>query len=86
MSIRTDGSSVADAHERVEVDREEEGLRWRCPNNHTSWERTNSHLWCHACHRRSRSDPDVDPEHYEIYDAKHDREIPFSAVEFAEPL
>jgi len=38
--------------------------KWRCPAGHTSWERINSHVWCHACSRelQGADAADVDPE------------------------
>ncbi len=42
--------------------------KWRCPAGHTSWERINSHVWCHACSRelQGADAADVDPEWYEL--------------------
>jgi len=79
-----DGSSLADAPERVVIDPEddEESLRWRCPNGHSNWSPTNSHIWCQSCARQAQHDPEVDAEHYEIRDAKTDETISWSAVEF----
>ena len=76
MSIRTDGSALADA-QRVEIDLEDERDRWRfrCPNNHTTWSRTNNHIWCQGCSRAG-----VDPEHYEVVDKRSGEEVPWSAV------
>jgi len=80
----TDGSSVLDAPERVVIDPEddEEPLRWRCPNGHSNWSPTNSHIWCQSCARAAQHDPEVDAEHYEIVDAKTDETISWSAVDF----
>jgi ribosomal protein L37AE/L43A len=83
---RTDGSAAADAHEIVRVDRHDEPYRWRCPNGHTSWDRTNAHIWCHSCRRAGEGGADVEAEHYEIVDAKRERAVPYSAVEFAGEL
>lgn len=86
MSVRQlvgDGSARADAHATVEIDREDEPYRWRCPNGHISWDRTNNHLWCPSCRRAGENGADVAAEHYEIVDAKHDRTVPYAAVEFA---
>lgn len=76
-----DGSAAADAHPRVRVDRQDEPYRWRCPNGHTDWDKTNSHIWCRSCRMQNENGEDMDPEHYEIVDEKTDREIPWSAVE-----
>lgn len=84
--LYADGSAVADRHETVRVDRDEEPWRWRCPNGHTSWDRTNNHVWCPECRRANEAGADVHPEHYEIVDARNDRTIPYSAVEFAGTL
>lgn len=80
-----DGSAHADAR-RVLVDRDAEPHRWRCPNGHTSWTRTNSHLWCKSCRAASEHDDDVHPEHYALRDAKRDVEVAFGAVVFADDL
>lgn len=77
--IHADGSSPADAM-RVEIDRENERYRWACPNGHTSWDRTNSHVWCSECARQSENGADVEPEHWEIVDKKTGETIPYSAV------
>lgn len=76
-----DGSAQTDAR-RVRIDRTPpEKYRWRCPNGHVDWDRTNNHIWCPGCARASRHDPDVDPEHYHIVDNQTDEEIPWSAIE-----
>jgi len=82
-TLRADGSAAADAHPPVEIDRDAEPYRWRCPNGHTSWDRTNSHAWCISCRRAAENGADVTPEHWELVDAKTDRTIPYSAVRFA---
>lgn len=79
--IVADGSAAADAHPRVRVDRREEPYRWKCPNGHVDWDKTNSHIWCRSCRMQNEAGDDLDPEHYEIIDAKRDMEIPWSAVE-----
>lgn len=77
-----DGSAIQDSHPLVLVDREAEPYRWRCGERaHTDWDRTNSHIWCRGCLRQHEAgDDDVDPEHYEVWDAKEDRLVPWSAV------
>jgi hypothetical protein len=84
--MRTDGSAVLDARERIEIDRSKPSERWRyrCPNGHVDWSRTNNHVWCKGCSRASRQNPAIDPEHYELIDAKTDEAIPWSAVEVVE--
>lgn len=81
--LLADGSAFGDA-QRITIDRSDEPLRWRCPNGHVSWDRTNNHLWCPSCRRDAEAGRDVDPEHWEIVDARNDETIPYSAVEFAE--
>jgi hypothetical protein len=80
--VRTDGSALADAPPRVVITLSSERDRWRyrCPNGHTSWDRTNNHIWCHGCSRR----PSQDPEHYKLVDNKTGEEIAWSAVEVRE--
>jgi len=77
--VMADGSSFADAT-RVRVDRADEPLRWRCPNGHVDWDRTNNHIWCSSCRRQCTHGDDVSAEHYEIVDAKTGRTIPWSRV------
>lgn len=76
--LLTDGSSVVDAR-RVEVDRDDQPYRWRCPNGHTTWSKTNSHIWCPSCARSS--DPDVEPEHWELRDEKTGETVSYAAVD-----
>jgi len=83
-AIVTDGSAMADAHETKVIARADEPYRWRCPNGHCSWDRTNNHCWCPSCSRQSENGADIHPEHWEIIDAKTGSRIPYSAVEFAE--
>lgn len=77
-TIVADGSAEADGPGRVVVDRSDPATRWRfvCPNGHTDWDPTNSHLWCASCAALHG----VDPEYYELLDKKHDESIPWSAV------
>ena len=75
--IHADGSSPADAR-RVEVDRSKDKYRWCCPNGHTTWSKTNSHIWCPSCARSP--DDRLDPEHWELLDKKTGETIPYSAV------
>lgn len=81
--VRTDGSAAADAAPIVRIDRSRTAHRWRflCPEGHTNWDRTNSHIWCRACRRANEAGKDVDPEHYEILDKKTGETIPWSRVE-----
>ena len=85
MSIRlvADGSAKADAHPRVEIDLDDfqDRSRYVCPNGHTRWSPTNSHLWCRSCREQHEHGADIDPEHYEVVDKRDDRVIPWSAVE-----
>ena len=41
--------------------------RYTCPRGHTTWEPTNSHLWCAACARYADG---TDPEFWELHDKK----------------
>lgn len=86
MSVRTDGSALADAGRRVEVDRTDTADRWRyvCPNGHVDWDRTNNHIWCRGCLRAAEAGEDVDPEHYEIYDKQTDETIPWGRIRLVE--
>lgn len=82
----TDGSAASDARARVVIDRTDDTQRWRytCPNGHTDFAPTNSHVWCKGCRRQFEAGADVDPEHYYIIDKQTDEEIPWSAVEVVE--
>lgn len=42
--------------------------RWRCPQGHSSWERTNGGIWCHACAKATTHNPDVDPQYDRVLD------------------
>jgi hypothetical protein len=76
-----DGSAEADAIEPVVVDRRTQKWRWRCPNGHSNWSRTNNHIWCESCLRENEHGEDVDPEHYHLLDAKENRLVPWTRVE-----
>jgi len=82
--IVADGSSELDSHPRVRIDRDDpiDRMRYRCPNGHTSWAPTNSHLWCKSCADAAEHGADVHPEHYAVLDKRTEEEIPWSAVEF----
>lgn len=80
-AIQADGSAPTDAHETVEVDRDAEPYRWVCPRGHTSWDATNSHIWCQSCRRAVEAGADIQAEHWELYDRRAERVVPFSAVE-----
>lgn len=89
MSIRkleADGSSVEDAGDHVEIDLQDDldRMRYRCPNGHTSFTRTNNHIWCQSCADAAARGLDVEPEHYAILDARTGEEIPWSAVEIVD--
>lgn len=83
-SIVTDGSATSDAHPRVTVDREADPWRWRCPNGHTDWSKTNSHIFCRSCRRSHECGTEITPEHYEIRDARSGELIPWAAVDLVE--
>lgn len=81
-TMKADGSAAADARAIVEIDRSKTSHRWRyrCPNGHVDWDRTNSHVWCRGCLRAAEAGDDVDPEHYHIIDQRTGEEIPWSSV------
>ena len=85
QALRCDGSAQADAR-RVTIDRSNasDRWRWRCPNGHVDWDRTNNHIWCKGCRRQYEAGDDVDVEHYEIHDAQTGELVPWSAVEVRE--
>ncbi|WP_331232737.1 hypothetical protein [Natronorarus salvus] len=76
--VLTDGSSVEDSQSLVRIDRTDpiQRMRFRCPNNHTSWSPTNSHVYCSSCAQHV----DLDPEHYELFDAKTGERIHWSRI------
>jgi regulation of enolase protein 1 (concanavalin A-like superfamily) len=78
----TDGSSIEDAPEAVEIDLQDPTDRWRytCPVGHRDFSRTNNHVWCYPCARAAEQGVDVDPEYYELLDQKSGETIPWSAV------
>ena len=61
---------------RVQITTESQKWRYRCPNGHTTWELTNSHMWCRSCANQL----DVDPEFWELYDQKTGEQIPRKEV------
>ena len=65
------------------VDRDAEPYRWCCPNGHTTWEKTNSHIWCPSCSRAAENGADVAPEHWTLLDKKTDTEVDYADVEVA---
>lgn len=85
--VLADGSDPADRRELVEIDRSIPAERWRftCPNGHTDWYPTNSHVWCKGCRRQVEAGDDIDPEHWTIVDKSTGEEIPWSAVKIVEP-
>jgi ribosomal protein L37AE/L43A len=45
--------------------------KWQCPAGHHSWERVNSHVWCHGCSRElAGGADDVDPEWQELLNSE----------------
>ena len=83
-TLLADGSAAADQWPKVEMNREDEPYRWRCPNNHCSWEPTNSHLWCPECRRENEAGSDVEAEHWEVLDKASDQLIPYSSIVIVE--
>jgi 5-methylcytosine-specific restriction endonuclease McrA len=84
-NLVADGSAVADAR-RITIDRSDptDRYRYRCPNGHVSWDRTNSHIWCPSCRRQAETGDDVDPEHWELFDAKTGECIGYARVRFVQ--
>lgn len=77
--VIADGSSRADAPDRIEIDTSKEYIVWkyRCPNGHRSFTPTNGGIWCKEC----ANDPDTDDPHWHaILNVQTDEEIPWSAV------
>lgn len=91
MSSRTpttaaDGSAASDADDRRRIDRSGTARwRWRCPRGHVDWDETNNHVWCRSCRREAEQGADVDPEWWEIVDARTGETIPWSSVDVIEP-
>jgi hypothetical protein len=50
--------------------------RWQCPGGHVSWERINSHVWCHACAEELHGDCDADPEWECLVDTRNGEHVP----------
>lgn len=78
--ICADGSSPLDAPEVCRIDRSSAVDRWRyrCPNNHHArWEDRGGHLLCHSCKEMHG----VSPIYRELWDAREEELIPWSAVE-----
>lgn len=69
--------------EPIVIDRSKDADRWRyvCPNGHTSWDLTNSHLWCVTCAQAAEHDDEINPEHYELLDKSENKLIPWESVE-----
>lgn len=70
------------ATSEVVIDRTDDHDRYRyvCPNGHTTWDRTNNHIWCPSCADHAHHDNDIDPEHYELLDKRTNETIPWEAV------
>ncbi|SNZ18249.1 hypothetical protein SAMN06269185_3308 [Natronoarchaeum philippinense] len=80
---RADGSSVEDRRETIQINRSDDidRMRFRCPNGHTRWTPTNSHVYCSSCGKARDSHRDADPEHYELLDKKTGELISWSRIE-----
>ena len=85
-AMHADGAGLRDAHETVEIDRTVAPYRWTCPNGHTNWDATNSHIWCQQCQRQlENGDSKIErAEHWELYDKLEGRTVPYAAVEVVE--
>lgn len=70
----------------VVIDRSDDLDRFRftCPRGHTTWDRTNNHIWCPSCRREGEHGADVDPEWYVVYDKQREEKIPWEQVTLAE--
>lgn len=79
-TVIADGSSERDAPARIVVERDDPTARWRlrCPNGHSDWTPTNSHIWCATCAQLH----DVTPEYWEVLDTKTGETVPWSAVDY----
>lgn len=78
-----DGSSPADSHPRVRIDRSvpSEKYRYTCPRGHSSWDPCGNHLWCGECARQhARKDEEIETEYWELEDQVTGEAIPYSAV------
>jgi hypothetical protein len=82
QTIVADGSSPADAHPTVTVERSGPRARWRyrCPNNHTRWTDEGAFLLCQSCAEMDG----VSPIYRELWDGKEERTVPWSAVEIVD--
>ena len=83
MTRRDASRRTAEPAASVRIDRTNERFRYQCPNGHTTWDRTNGHVWCPSCRRVAERGRDVGPEHDRIVDAKRDEAIPWERVEVA---
>lgn len=54
--------------------------RWECPAGHSSWERVNSHIVCHACIQERHQNPEVDPEWHQLRDKKTGELVDFAEL------
>lgn len=70
----------------VVIDRRDALNRYRftCPRGHTTWDRTNNHIWCPSCRQEAEHGADVDPEWFVVLDNQTDEEIPWERVRLAE--
>jgi hypothetical protein len=66
---------------RIDLEDRTDRWRYRCPNGHQDWARTNSHIWCRTCARQDGQGDDLDPEHYELVDQKTGESVPWSAID-----
>lgn len=80
-SIATDGSSVNDAKQPVEIDTGNPAIKWKwsCPNGHTSIDPTNGGVWCKSCANAVDID---DPHHTEILNKRTGETVPWSSVDW----
>ena len=53
---------------RVDLDDRVDRRRYRCPNGHADWDRTNSHIWCRSCSRHAEQGEEIDAEHFAVVD------------------
>lgn len=81
--LRGDGSSVHDRRPTVTISTKgHEKWRYRCPQGHCNWDRTNNHGWCPECAAAAAQGVDVDPEFWFVVDQKTGEEIAWERLEF----
>lgn len=77
MPTLADGSSAQDSRPRVEIDLQSARDRWRykCENNHTTWEPTDGGIWCRSC-----ANLGLDPHYTKLLDIKRHELVQWADV------